>query len=390
MKKGISLILSSIMVLGLSTSVFAEDQYHTVKSGEVLWKIASKYDTTWQELAKINKLENPNLIFPGQKIKISGDKKEYYTVKSGDELGTIASRYGTTSKELAEINKLKNPNLIYPGQKIKLKNDKEMKNDKEVKNEKEMKNSEKVVAVLNSIETGDSSAIAYINPEKYIQHNLSTGDGLAGFGQVLSMLPPGSASVDVVRVFEDGDYVVTQTDYNFFGPKVGFDIFRFEDGLIVEHWDNLAEKSEVPNPSGRTQLDGTTEVVDLDSTDENKEVVKGFVNNVLVAGNYEIMGQYFDGDKYIQHNTQVPDGLSGLGQAMEAMAKQGIYMVYEENHRILGQGNFVLAVSEGTFGGQKVAYYDLFRVENGKIAEHWDVIENIPNEEEWKNNNGKF
>lgn len=54
------------------------------------------------------------------------------------------------------------------------------------------------------------------------------------------------------------------------------------------------------------------------------------------------------------------------------------------------QGNFVLAVSEGTFGGVPTSYYDLWRVENGKIAEHWDVMETIADEATWQNQNGKF
>jgi predicted SnoaL-like aldol condensation-catalyzing enzyme len=50
-----------------------------------------------------------------------------------------------------------------------------------------------------------------------------------------------------------------------------------------------------------------------------------------------------------------------------------------------------VSLSEGKFGkGDHVAYYDLFRLEEGKIVEHWDVIENIPAESEWKNTNGKF
>lgn len=80
-------------------------------------------------------------------------------------------------------------------------------------------NKEKAVALLNSIETGNSKAIGYVNPEKYIQHNLSVGDGLSGFGAVLQALPKGSAKVNVVRVFEDGEYVFTHTDYNFFGQQ---------------------------------------------------------------------------------------------------------------------------------------------------------------------------
>lgn len=65
-------------------------------------------------------------------------------------------------------------------------------------------------------------------------------------------------------------------------------------------------------------------------------------------------------------------------------------MTYTHLHKVLGEGNFVLTISEGTFGGKHVSFYDLFRVENGKIAEHWDVVEPILPKEEWKNNNGKF
>jgi predicted SnoaL-like aldol condensation-catalyzing enzyme len=65
-------------------------------------------------------------------------------------------------------------------------------------------------------------------------------------------------------------------------------------------------------------------------------------------------------------------------------------MRYDRVHRILGKGNFVLAVSEGSFAGTPSAFYDLFRVEAGKIAEHWDTIEAIPPRSDWKNANGKF
>src|SRR2546422_1079323 len=98
-----------------------------------------------------------------------------------------------------------------------------------------------VVELLKSIETGDSKPIAYINPNKYVQHNLAVGDGLAGVGALFQALPKGSARANTVRVFQDGNFVFAHTDYNFFGPKVGFDIFRFEDGKVVEHWDNLQE-----------------------------------------------------------------------------------------------------------------------------------------------------
>lgn len=255
-----------------------------------------------------------------------------------------------------------------------------------------MTNEQKVVALLKAIETGANEPIAYINADKYIQHNLGAEDGLAGFGKLLGELAnyPEKATVNTVRVFQDGDYVVAHTDYNFFGPKVGFDIFRFEDGLIVEHWDNLMSTPATANPSGHTCFDGATEIVDLDKTEANKAIVCGFVHDVLMGEHPEKIASYYDGNNYIQHNAQIADGLDGLGAALAAMAEAGVAMVYDTNHIILGKGNFVLSVSEGSFGGQHTSFYDLFRVENGKIAEHWDVIETIAPETERKNGNGKF
>jgi predicted SnoaL-like aldol condensation-catalyzing enzyme len=254
---------------------------------------------------------------------------------------------------------------------------------------KTMSNREKVVQLLKSIETGDSAPVAYINPDKYIQHNLGVADGLAGFGELLKLLPKGSAKVNTVRAFEDGDFVFTHTEYEFFGPKIGFDVFRFEKGLIVEHWDNL-QTTVAKTPSGHTMIDGASQAQDLEKTSANKILVRAFVSDILVLGKMEKLAGYFDGDNYLQHNPQVPDKVSGLGAALQAMAKQGITLKYDRIHKVLGEGNFVLVMSEGAFAGKHVAYYDLFRVENGKIAEHWDVIEEIPASENHKNSNGKF
>jgi predicted SnoaL-like aldol condensation-catalyzing enzyme len=251
-------------------------------------------------------------------------------------------------------------------------------------------NKQKVVSLLKSIETGAAEPVSYINPDKYIQHNPGAADGLAGFGALLQQLPPDSAQVNTIRVFQDGDYVFAHTNYNFFGPKIGFDIFRFEDGKIVEHWDNLQETPTNPNPGGHTMTDGTTELKDFNKTQENKAIVKKFVEDILVNGKMEKLAGYFDGDNYIQHNPLIPDQLSGLGKALEEWAKQGITMKYNTIHKILGEGNFVLAVSEGHLAGNHNSFYDLFRIENGKIAEHWDVIEQMLPKNEWKNNNGKF
>lgn len=251
------------------------------------------------------------------------------------------------------------------------------------------KRKQDVVSLLKTIERGGEGALQFINPDKYIQHNLAICEGVSGLAAALAQLSPGSARVNTVRVFEDGDYVFAHTDYDFFGPKIGFDIFRYEDGRIVEHWDNLQETPKGPNPGGHTMLDGPTEPADFDKTEENKALIRRQIEDII-AGRLDRLPGYFDGNAYIQHNPLLADGLSGLGAGLKALAEKGVQVKYDRLHLVLGEGNFVLAVTEGIFGSAPSAYYDLYRIENGKIAEHWDVIEAIPPKEEQKNGNGKF
>ena len=257
-----------------------------------------------------------------------------------------------------------------------------------------MTNIEKALELINTFGNGDSEKATSLLAEGYIQHNLAYGTGRDAFVGSVAYLAsaPVKTTVNNIRAFNDGDKVFLQTVYNFAGAgeQVAFDIFRFdENGKIAEHWDNLATKA-TPNPSGRTQIDGTMELKDLDKTEANRELVKNFLYDVMQGNHPEKTPDYFDGDAYIQHNTGIADGLSGLGAALAALAKQDIQMIYTTVHQVLAQGNFVLAVSEGTFGGAPTSYYDLWRVENGKIAEHWDVMETIADKATWQNANGKF
>ena len=235
---------------------------------------------------------------------------------------------------------------------------------------------QQAVDLLKSIETGDPKPGAVINPNKYIQHNLAVADGPAGVRALLASVPK-ETKVNTVRVFQDGDFVIMHTDYNFFGPKVGFDIFRFEDGKVVEHWDNLQEKATKPSPSGHTMLDGPTTASDLDKTEANKALMRKYMDDLL-AGRRDTFPSYFDGSNYIQHSPLVADNLTGLIAGLQALAKQGLAVKYDRVHAIFGEGNFVLVVAEGKFGDHVSAYYDLYRIHGGKIAEHGDAIEANP------------
>lgn len=258
----------------------------------------------------------------------------------------------------------------------------------------DMTNKEKALALIGTFASGDANRARELLADGYIQHNLAYGTGADAFVSSVEYLAsaPAKTTVKNIRAFEDGDKVFLQTVYNFAGAgeQVAFDIFRFDEaGKIAEHWDNLAAKAEA-NPSGRPQIDGYNKLEDLDKTEENRELIKNFLHDVMQGKAPEKTASYFEGDTYIQHNTGIADGLSGLGEALEALGKQGIQMIYDNVHQVLAQGNYVLAVSEGTFGGKPTSYYDLWRVENGKVAEHWDVMETIAEKDTWQNQNGKF
>ncbi len=99
---------------------------YTVQPGDTLSGIAAAYNTTYQHLADINGIANPNLIYPGQVLTISGGgasapQQTVYTVQPGDTLSGIAAAYGTTYQRLAAVNGISNPNLIFPGQQIVIK-----------------------------------------------------------------------------------------------------------------------------------------------------------------------------------------------------------------------------------------------------------------------------
>lgn len=106
-----------------------ETIYYTVKRGDTLSAIASRYGTTVQEIAQINGIQNVNLIYPGQVLKITTNSsdhgsetnstgKTYYTIRRGDTLWGISRRYGVSIQNIISWNNIQNPNLIYPGQRL--------------------------------------------------------------------------------------------------------------------------------------------------------------------------------------------------------------------------------------------------------------------------------
>lgn len=252
---------------------------------------------------------------------------------------------------------------------------------------------DQIRALLNSIETGDPGPVAVVNEAKYIQHNPQTHEGSEGLAQLFKRLSKTEPRVNMVRAFEDrnedGDFVFAHMEYDFASRKICFEVFRFQDGQAVEHWDNIQQRQE-PTISGRTMVDGPTKAVDLALTEANRAFVRRFVQTVLVDGQTERLGDFINGEGFAEHNPHIADGAAALGSALNRARNGQKHIDYQHIHRVLAEGNFVLCVSEGQLEGEHCAFYDLFRVADGKLVEHWDTTEKIAPKSEWKNNNGKF
>lgn len=158
---------------------------------------------------------------------------------------------------------------------------------------------DQIRALLKSIETGDPEPVAVVNETKYIQHNPQTHEGSEGLAALFKRLSKTNPRVNIVRAFEDGDFVFAHTEYDFARRNIGFEVFRFEDGRAVEHWDNIQQRQS-PNQSGRSMVDGPTEPEDHALTQTNRAFVRTFIDTVLIEGQLDRLADFIDEDSFFE------------------------------------------------------------------------------------------
>lgn len=249
---------------------------------------------------------------------------------------------------------------------------------------------ERICALLKGLETGDPESVSVVNEEKYVQHNPQTHEGSEGLAALFKRLSKTSPRVNIVRIFEDGDFVFGHTEYDFSDRNIGFEIFRFEDDQAVEHWDNIQKRKE-PNVSGHSMVDGPVEVTDIEHTEHNRLIIQSFIEAVLISQSDKDLLSYISPTEYTEHSPDFGDDLSAFRNVLnDPFGDNNKPFRYKKLHRLLAEGNFVLSVCEGYSRQILSSFFDLFRLENGNIVEHWGTTEAIPPESEWKNDNGKF
>ncbi|PXF43774.1 hypothetical protein BWQ96_06467 [Gracilariopsis chorda] len=245
---------------------------------------------------------------------------------------------------------------------------------------------------LEGIQKGKPrEAVAAYTGDRYTQHSTGVADGAEGFIAFFEPFLKRNPVRDfkVLRALQDGRYVFLQVYQNINNGEAEWlttDFFDSDEhGKIVEHWDVIAPVKPA-NSSGRTQMDGPTEITDLDRGAENKALVVEFIKRCLVGREIERMADFINADKYMQHNAEMGDGLEAF---VELFGRDDCALKYEECFLVVAEGNFVATLNRASRDGQELCQVDVFRVEDGKIVEHWDNSEDVPPREQWANS-GKF
>jgi len=244
---------------------------------------------------------------------------------------------------------------------------------------------------IEGIKEGKIEVVKEYSGDRYTQHSTGVKDGAEGFIEFFKGFIERTTDRDirVIRILEDGRYVFAQVyqDIDNGSAKwVTTDLFDTdENDKIVEHWDVIAAYKEPGDTvSGNDMILGDFEIKDPDKTEENKALIRSFLVDVFQNGNYDKLDNYISSEKHIQHNANMPNGIEAVKQFLTSAD-----VVYDFVFNVMGQGNHVVSYSKVTIDGQELAVFDIFRIENGKIVEHWDNSEPIQSRTEWENT-GKF
>lgn len=223
---------------------------------------------------------------------------------------------------------------------------------------------------------GDESFANTLLRDNYIQHSPTVKTGKKGFFEFMNLLKglPKSPSQKspFMRFICDGDLVAVHLNVEFMGQqRAVVDLFRIQDGMLAEHWDAW-ELITGEHANDNAVVEGPLPTVSLTTPGENKKLVGFYTKQVLIQKQWGLADKYLAPD-LIQHNPGIADGQKALETYYETaeVAKM---------HKIIGEGDFVLTQSEGKFGTLPHVIYDVYRLGNSRILEHWSVKQEIPSE----------
>ncbi|MEG3178774.1 hypothetical protein U1872_21305 [Sphingomonas sp. RB3P16] len=223
----------------------------------------------------------------------------------------------------------------------------------------------------------DMSALDRYWGDYYLQHNAALRNGVPEL-KIFKAANVPLATTEIVRCYADRDIVFFQLKVSGLMPfdLAFFDVYRLEAGKIVEHWDGFQE-SHGPNPAGRTVFDGPKEIMHPEQTEATRAVVTALVSRVFVMDQFDALDLYVAPDA-AQYAPGSHDGIAGLRQRfLQAQWFTGA-INYTALRRVVAEGEFAVTFAQGEVGGVPHALWDMWRVIDGKIVDHWNLTAPAP------------
>ncbi|MEM9820954.1 MAG: nuclear transport factor 2 family protein, partial [Bacteroidota bacterium] len=201
-------------------------------------------------------------------------------------------------------------------------------------------NETKVIQFMDALSSGEDSVLTYFHPEDFIQHNPFIKDGREGLAEIINGTPTG-IDIKIHRIFNENNIYILHSTYggtwNNGMPQIAFDVFLFDNGSIVEHWDNFTDF--VDDGDATTQTNGITGIRDAGDTNSNRLKIRDMLSDVFVEGLDTTYQLYFaEIDDYTQHSVGAIDTASRI-QDLLAAAEDG-EGIYENIEFVYAEGNF--------------------------------------------------
>lgn len=244
---------------------------------------------------------------------------------------------------------------------------------------------------LEGIRKGQLEAVDMYTGDRYTQHSTGVRDGADGFKEFFMgfLKRTKIRDIQIIRGIEDGNYVFVhayQDIDNGVAKWITTDLFDMDsEDKTIEHWDSIAAyKAPSETASGNDMVLGNFELKDLDKTEENKALIRNYIVDVFQNRDLNSLNKYISTEGLIQHNPLIDNGIDAFS---EYITEHEVYYNFVFN--VIGQGDHVVSLSKVTIDRKEHCVFDIYRIENSKIVEHWDNIEEISPREEWVNT-GKF
>ncbi|WP_163134229.1 hypothetical protein [Agarivorans sp. Alg241-V36] len=236
---------------------------------------------------------------------------------------------------------------------------------------------------MEGIRDGNAlEAVTKYTGQRYTQHSTGVRNGVDGFVEFFEPFVKRCPvrDIKIIRSIVDGQFVFVQAfqDINHGENKwVTTDLFDTDvEDKIIEHWDVIsAFETQASSEGGR--LDGPTKHTDIEKTEDNKNLVRDFLCDVMVLGQKEELPKYLNTEELQVYSA------SDVGPLNSYIGG------YDHVFKIIGQGDFVVAYSRVIENSKEVARFDLFQIKEDQIRHIWVNQEPVPPKKEWVNG-GKF